>query len=126
MKKQLLVLDDQESYVRAFARSLRTDYEVIGATTIAEAQKVASPSFQAVLVDVRLSQTNSEDRQGLEFVKWLKRKYPDLLVIAMSALDDPDLPGEATAAGAALFLMKPVRMTDLAKALGSVGSQAAR
>ena len=116
-RTKLLILDDQLAYVRSLERVLRADYDVFGVTSIAEAEKAALPETFAALVDIRLDEKEPGNRDGLKFIGWLHEQHPAIVPIAMSALEDPDLEGEAVASGAAMFLQKPVRVSELKEIL---------
>lgn len=108
-----LVLDDQTAYVRALARSLRSAVEVVGTGAQASAKLALRPEMTVALVDICLSDTDSTNREGLDFIRWLRTTRPDMGIIAMSARDEPDLPGLTREAGADVFLPKPLRISDL-------------
>lgn len=120
MKPKLLILDDQEIYIRALVRALRGDYEIVSALSVAEAQERVADDMAIALVDVRLREDEPANRDGLKFVRWLKGNRPTVPVVAMSAVDDQSLPDEAKTAGAALFLQKPLRMSELKHALSTL------
>jgi DNA-binding NtrC family response regulator len=113
MKPRLLVLDDQVQYGRSLDRALRRDYELILATSQEEARKSLSSDISGVLTDVRLDESNPNDRQGLEFVLWVRAQRPDLPIISMSALDEESLESDAMKAGATRFLRKPIVISQL-------------
>ena len=111
--KTALVLDDQGAYVRALVRSLRGELEITGAETIAAARAALQPGMVVALVDICLSTTDAANREGLEFIHWLRSERPDIRIIAMSAQDEPDIPEQAKMAGADVFLSKPLRISEL-------------
>lgn len=119
-KPRLLVLDDQGPYVRSLARALRARYDIVAAGTVEEARERAADNIGVALVDVRLAEDDPANREGLVFVRWLRADRPEVPVIAMSALDDPGLPDEAKAAGAAVFLSKPIRLSELERLLADI------
>jgi CheY-like chemotaxis protein len=113
MSPKLLVLDDQVQYGRALDRALRREHELVLATTLAEAREKFTSGFSAILTDIRLDESNANDRQGLEFIADVRRKETSLPIIAMSALDDPDLEQAAISVGATRFLRKPIVISQL-------------
>ena len=113
MNRRLLVLDDQVQYGRSLDRALRREYDLILATTQSEARQKLSSDITGILADVRLDESDLNDRQGLDFVMWARAKQPDLLIISMSALDDPSLEADALKAGATRFLRKPIVISQL-------------
>jgi CheY-like chemotaxis protein len=91
MNPKLLVLDDQVQYGRSLERALRREYELVVVSSMAEAKEKVSSGISLVLSDIRLDESNPSDRQGLEFVEWLRSENATIPIIAMSALDDPSL-----------------------------------
>src|SRR5206468_2910648 len=107
MGPKILILDDQAMYTRALVRSLRAGYEVVAAMSLEEAKERVTEDVRAALVDIRLREEDPGNREGLEFVRWLKKNHQEIPAIVMSALDDSSLPSEAAVAGAIVFLQKP-------------------
>jgi DNA-binding NtrC family response regulator len=113
MNPKILVLDDQVQYGRSLDRALRHEYELVLATTLAEAKKKFAPDIGGVLADVRLDESIQNDRQGLEFVNYARSLRPDIPIISMSAIDDEFLEADALKAGATKFLRKPIVISQL-------------
>ena len=113
MKKTLLILDDQFQYGRSLERAFRRDYELVVATSVEEAKGCLADKIDLVLSDVRLDQSDPADRQGIGFVAWIRRQKPGIPIILMSAVDDPSLERDALAAGANIFLRKPIVVSRL-------------
>jgi DNA-binding NtrC family response regulator len=117
MKTRILVLDDQEQYLRSVARSLQDEYELILASRLDDARIALSSAIGVVLADVRLDENRNDDRQGLDFIRFLRVGYPDMPVIAMSALEAEDIEKDAFIAGATRFLRKPIVISNLKSVL---------
>ena len=117
MPLNVLILDDQTTYRRALSRALQDEYDPVGASTVDEVAVAAPADLAAALCDVRLDESRPENRDGLQALKWLRENRPGTIIIAMSAIDDPELPGETLRHGAHLFLPKPIRVSDLRAAL---------
>jgi len=113
MKPTILILDDQSQYLRALERSLRSGFDVVLATSRAEATARLSDDLALALTDIRLDESREDDRQGLDFIREVRGRFPHLPIVAMSALDSPDIENAALAAGATRFLRKPIVVTDL-------------
>jgi DNA-binding response OmpR family regulator len=77
--------------------------------------------MSVALVDVCLSASEPSNREGLEFVRWLRCERPDMKIIAMSARDESALPAQALQAGADVFLPKPLRLSELKGVLAKFG-----
>lgn len=117
MKPKILVLDDQEQYLRSLARALRGEYELTTASTKQGAKAALTQEIDAVLTDIRLDESTDDDRQGLDFIRSLRVNYPDIPVVAMSALDVENIEADALAAGATRFLRKPIVISNLKRVL---------
>lgn len=109
---RVLILDDREDYLRALQAALRKDFEVVFATSIEEASQLLDGTVQVALVDVRLSEQDPSNRDGLRFLDQAKRRYPGMSVIMMSAYRDVDAI-ETLDASADYFLRKPIDLREL-------------
>jgi len=109
----LLVEDDVDG--RETLVELLSDwgYEAVPVSSAEEAEYAARrrPFFAAV-VDVFLP-----GRNGASLISRLRERYPNALLIAMSALGDPAMARHCKVVGADLFIEKPFRAEDLAEAL---------
>lgn len=110
---KILVLDDQAQYLRSLARALKADADLVLVETLAAAQEAFSPDFALVLTDIRLDEAWDDDRQGIDFIRFVRSRASEMPVIAMSALDAPDVEAAALAAGATRFLRKPIVISEL-------------
>lgn len=113
-KVRILVLDDQEDYLRALQRALSSEWDISCANTteVARAQ-LRIEKFKAALVDIRLSESDLDNRDGVEFLKWLRKHYPYMPVIMMSAYRDFEAIVECLNLGARYFLKKPIDLREL-------------
>ena len=110
--KKILIVDDREDYLRALHAALRKDFDVVCATGVEEANRFMDATVNVALVDVRLSEQDPSNREGLRFVREIRGYYPDTPVIMMSAYRDVDA-AETLDAGADFFLRKPIDLREL-------------
>ena len=110
---QILVVDDSKEYVESLTRALRRDFDVITALSLSEAREKMTATVPIALVDVRLSEEDTANRDGILFLKWVKEKYPQVHVIIMSAYQDYDAAVDALNLGAAYYLKKPINLREL-------------
>ena len=84
---RILVLDDEPSVTRALNRALsREGFAVTAVNGIAEAfEALAAKPFEVALVDQRMPQMS-----GVEFLRRIKRLYPECARVAISAYSDFD------------------------------------
>jgi CheY-like chemotaxis protein len=115
-QRVLLVVEDNEAVIRAFRRYLAGyNYQVIGATTGAEALRLAREASPAVItLDVMMP-----NQDGWEILQLLKNDptTQHIPVIICSVLEDPEL---AHSLGAIAYLRKPVTQADLLSALNNL------
>ncbi len=68
--------------------------------------------FDFAITDIHMPKVT-----GLELVTWLKRYYPSLCTIALTAYNSQDIESVAYQGGACLFLQKPVKLDQLHRVL---------
>lgn len=106
MEGHILIIDDEASLRQTMARILqRAGYEV---TTAADGREgltlIEEHSFDLVYSDIRMP-----DMSGLELLKIVHSKYPDLPVILFTAQPDLNSAVEAVRSGATDYLLKPLK-----------------
>ncbi len=119
-KPTILIVDDMVDYLRSLAGALRGRFNVEMADTVDQAKACSASlagELRIAIVDICLDETNTQDRSGLELIRWLRCAYPALSVIGMSAVPDEALPREAELAGATQFLRKPISVAKLMETL---------
>ena len=110
---KILILDDVKEYVDSLARALSGEYEVVKAFSLEEAREKMDSTIKLALVDVRLSEIDMSNRDGIIFLGWVKENFPDVPVIMMSAYRDFDSAVDALNLGASYYLKKPINLREL-------------
>ena len=114
-----LLVDDHPIVLSGLEALVRDTlgYEVVGATTSpAEAFEIAEAEAPALaVVDLFLG-----TRDGLELVRRLRARLPELRVLVVSAHDEHVYAGRALSAGAHGFVSKRATPPDLASAVRAV------
>jgi len=101
---KVLIIDDDESILRACERVLKgAGYTTISTTS----PESAIPIIQREMPDVLLLDVKLGAISGLDILKEIKEKTPDIEVIMMTAYATLELAVEAVRAGAYDFLTKP-------------------
>lgn len=116
-EKKILVVDDDETTLELFAHRLAClgfDYDKAG-TGEAAVRKMREKKIHLVLTDLKMPEMD-----GLQLMKHIKEKYPDVPVVVMTGFRDEYSREEAFAAGAAAFLEKPVPMAALKECLHQI------
>lgn len=123
---KVLILDDSSDYLRALRGALRRDFEVLTAGSPEEAQKLLDATVQVVLIDVRLSEDDESNRDGILFLRWAKERHPKIPMLMMSAYRNFDAVVEALNVGADYFLKKPIDLRQLKEILHEAGEHGLR
>lgn len=102
----ILIIDDEASLRQTLARILqRAGFEVTAAANGTEGLSLVSQHlFDMVYLDIRMP-----DVSGLELLKSIHAKYPDLPVILFTAQPDLNSAVEALRSGATDYLLKPLK-----------------
>ncbi|HKP11049.1 MAG TPA: response regulator [Blastocatellia bacterium] len=123
--KRILVVDDLEEYLNSLSRALSRDYEVVKAASLQKAKAKMDDTIALALLDVRLSEADMGNRDGILLLAWLKENYPKIPVIMMSAYRDFDAAIDTINLGASGYLKKPVNLRELKDLLNSLIVEAA-
>lgn len=118
---RVFILDDHE-LVRRGMRDLLTEtggFQVVGESGSAQEAIRRIPALRpdVALLDVRLP-----DGSGLDVCREVRSRDHGIKVLMITSFDDEEALVEATTAGAAGFVLKQVRGTDLAQAVRRVAS----
>lgn len=111
--KKILIVDDVQEYLSSLSRALAGEYDVVTAASLEEAKEKMDGTIRLALVDVRLSEEDMTNRDGILLLGWLKENYPQVPVIMMSAYRDFDAAVDALNLGASRYLKKPINLREL-------------
>ena len=120
---KILIIDDIEDYLFSLKNALKDEYEIITAKNLDEAKKKTSKDIDIALIDIRLSEKDVTNRDGLIYLEWLKMNYPETHAVIMSAYKEFDLAVDALNLGAEYFLKKPINLTELKGILKTIISE---
>jgi len=120
---KILIIDDIEDYLFSLKNALKDEYEIITAKNLDEAKKKTSKDIDIALIDIRLSEKDMTNRDGLIYLEWLKMNYPETHAVIMSAYKEFDLAVDALNLGAEYFLKKPINLTELKGILKTITSE---
>jgi len=114
VNRQILVADDDTELCTLLALRLESQgYSVGSAGGVREAIRVLDSGWHAALVDLRLP-----DGTGLDLVRAIKERAPDLPVLILTAHGSIETAVEAMQLGAHGFLTKPFHDHDLLHKIG--------
>ena len=105
-----LIVEDEEALAKSMARILKSrGIDADTAYSGAEArQRMADADYGVVLLDVRLP-----DESGYGLLGELRALKPDIAVVMVSGVDDPELGKAAVEHGAHGYFVKPIGSTEL-------------
>src|SRR4029077_15613821 len=106
----MLIVEDEEALCKSMARILKSrGLEADTAFSGAEArQRLAANEYAVVVLDVRLP-----DESGYGLLGELRALKPDIAVVMISGVDDPELGKAAVEHGAHGYFVKPIGSTEL-------------
>jgi DNA-binding NarL/FixJ family response regulator len=116
---RVFLLDDHEVVRRGLTDLLEAepDIEVVGEAATAEQALARGPALRphVAVLDVRLP-----DGNGIAVCRELRTRMPRLACLMLTSFDDEDALLDAIMAGAAGYVLKQVRGTDLVSAIRTV------
>lgn len=110
---RIVVVDDVQDYLNSLVRVLSGEHTVLMASSIEQAQQTIDNTIQLALLDIRLSELDIANRDGILLLSWIKENYPQIPVIMMSAYRDFDAAADALNLGASYYLKKPISLREL-------------
>jgi putative two-component system response regulator len=109
-KGRVLVVDD-EIYIQEILKSTLDDagYESVTASSAEEALSILSVrSFDIAFTDIRMP-----GKQGTELLQDIKAKYPETVVIMITAIDNTGVALESMRLGAYDYIVKPFNLDQV-------------
>jgi DNA-binding NtrC family response regulator len=108
MQTSILIVDDEPAQRQLLMASLRKEYAVVAAASVAEAvQLLSARSFDLVITDERMP-----DASGIELIRWTREHVPEMPVIVLTAYGSIPTAVEAMKLGAQEYLTKPLKSPE--------------
>ena len=122
MSERVLLVDDEEEFLEVMSERMRNrGMEVVTASSAKEAlEKIEKELFDAIILDFMMPEMN-----GLETIKAIKDKKPELQVILLSGQATLEKGVEAMKLGALDVVEKPADMETLVKKIKKAESKRA-
>jgi len=120
MSERILLVDDEEEFLDIMSERMRNrGMEVVTASSAKEAlEKIEKELFDAIILDFMMPEMN-----GLETIKAIKEKKPELQVILLSGQATLEKGVEAMKLGALDVVEKPADMETLVAKIKKAGSK---
>lgn len=114
---QILVVDDEEFFLKLMFQTLRKEGGLVRTAQSGEeaAHWLRREVFDLAIVDIRMERTD-----GFEILEEVKRLYPQMKVIMVTGFPSPDTQALCIQKGADGYLVKPIEINELKKAIQSV------
>lgn len=106
--KVMLVDDDRESLSCLSKALLLNDFDVV----TFESPNEAADSFEPGVYDAVISDFHLPDATGIDVLKAIKAKSPEIPVIIISGDPSPDTEKKSLKAGASAFFKKPLTISE--------------
>jgi two-component system NtrC family sensor kinase len=111
--RRILVVDDDEFIRNMFEAFLSENYICVTAASSDEAlSALAGDAYGLVISDIQMP-----GRNGVELLREIRLRYPDIAVIMISGIDRPQRIRDALQLGAVDYLIKPLELEVLSFAI---------
>ncbi|MGE5189620.1 MAG: response regulator [Gemmatimonadota bacterium] len=111
--KTVLIVDDERTLLHTFSNSLKayaSDLEIL----TAEHGLQAVAALKEAPVDLVVTDLRMPEMDGFQLIIHMKKHYPGIPVIVMTAAGSPEVADRMKAMGAVSYLEKPINIKDLA------------
>jgi CheY-like chemotaxis protein len=109
---KILIVDDEETLTWSMSKSLSKDrdkFEVMVARSGEDALKVLEKEkIKLVITDIRMPGIS-----GLDLLSRVRKDYPDVKVIIMTAYGSPDVQKDANMRGSLYYIEKPFEIKEI-------------
>jgi DNA-binding NtrC family response regulator len=119
--KKILIVDDEPTILLTLSYALRSKHvEVITASRLEPAEEaLKKQDIDLVIADIRMSGMLGEE--GLELLTYIKRNWPGIQVIVMTAHGTDEVRQDAFDRGAVHYYQKPVDIRELMQKIEELG-----
>jgi DNA-binding NtrC family response regulator len=121
VSKKILIVDDEPTILLTLSYALRSKHvEVITASRLEPAEEaLKKQDIDLVIADIRMSGMLGEE--GLELLTYIKRNWPGIQVIVMTAHGTDEVRQDAFERGAVHYYQKPVDIRELMQKIEELG-----
>ena len=117
MKPRVILADDHALLLDAYETLLGSEFTIVAKVTDGNAlvQAAARERPDVVIVDMVMPHLN-----GLDAARQLRQAQPDVCIVFLTMVDDPELAAEAIRLGACAYVLKQSAGSELSTALNHV------
>ncbi len=111
--KRVLIVDDEQTLLHTFSNSLKayaSDLEVLTAENGSQAVGI----LNGTPVDLVVTDLKMPEMDGFELIIYMKKHFPGVPVIVMTAAGSPEVADQIRSLGALSYLDKPINIKELA------------
>jgi DNA-binding NtrC family response regulator len=111
---RILLVDDEDCILRTTAILLESEgHSTVSVLNGREAQsQLAASEFDLVVTDIRMGPVD-----GMELIRWVHERKPELPIIVVSAYGSPRTSQEAMAQGASHYIRKPFKIDEMTRTI---------
>ncbi|MBI3618300.1 MAG: response regulator [Candidatus Omnitrophica bacterium] len=108
--KKVLIVDDEEGIRESLKLILGDHYDLVATDSGEQALRLVEgdPTIGLVLMDIKMPKVN-----GLDVLKAMKAKRPDLNVVMVTGYRATETAGEAARLGAVGYIVKPFKSDEI-------------
>jgi DNA-binding NtrC family response regulator len=117
---KILIVDDLIDYLQSLTNALESDFEIVSAASFSEAKEKLNEDINLILSDIRLDESDPDNKDGIRLLEWSKKNFPEIPVVLMTVYRDFEIAVDALNLGAAKFLKKPINISELKETLKEV------
>ena len=117
---KILIVDDLIDYLQSLTNALESDFEIVSAASFSEAKKKLNENIDVILSDIRLDESDTDNKDGIALLEWSKKNFSEIPVVLMTVYRDFEIAVDALNLGASKFLKKPINISELKETLKQV------
>jgi DNA-binding NtrC family response regulator len=117
---KILIVDDLIDYLQSLTNALEADFDILPVASLSEAKEKLNDDIDIILSDIRLDESDPNNKDGIALLEWSKKNFPGIPVVLMTVYRDFEIAVNALNLGAAKFLKKPINISELKETLKEV------
>jgi DNA-binding NtrC family response regulator len=85
---KILIVDDLIDYLQSLTNALESDFDIISAASLSEAKEKLNVNIDLILSDIRLNESDPDNKDGIALLEWSKKNFPEIPVVLMTVYRD--------------------------------------